>query len=90
MSQSEPRPGSVVPWLVGAGLVVAVASGVVLGFRAPGLLLAVLLSACAVARLVLPLRMVGLLAVRSRIVDVVTLSALAVGVALLALTAPGA
>lgn len=83
----QPRPG-VVPWLVGAGLVVAVASVGVFGFRAPGLLLGALLGACAVARLLLPPRLVGTLAVRSKVVDVATLSTLGAAVVLLALTAP--
>jgi hypothetical protein len=77
-----------VPWLVGAGVAVSVLAGLALGFRAAGLLLALLLGGCALARLLLPVRVVGSLAVRSRGLDVVTLAALAFGVALLAVTAP--
>jgi hypothetical protein len=88
--ETEPRPGGrLVPWVVAAGLVLAIGSVAVLGFRAPGLLLSALLAGCAVARLVLPVRMVSILAVRSRAVDVLTLAALAVAVAVLAVTAPG-
>lgn len=76
------------PSLVGVGLVVAVGSVAVLGFRAPGLLLAALLAACALARLLLPVRLVATLAVRSRTVDVLTLAALSAATAVLALTAP--
>jgi hypothetical protein len=87
--ETEPRTGGrLVAWFVGAGLVVAVGSVMVLGFRAPGLLLAALLGACAAARLCLPVRMVGVLAVRSRAVDVGMMTAMAVAVAVLALTAP--
>lgn len=85
--QTHPRPG-VVPWLVGAGLAVSVASVWVFGFRAPGLLLGGLLGACAVARLLLPPRLAGTLAVRSKAIDVATLSTLGAAVVLLALTAP--
>lgn len=88
MDTERPSPGRLVPWLVALGLVVAVGSVAVLGFRAPGLLLAALLAACAVARLVLPVRLVATLAVRSRTVDVLTLTALAGAAAVLALTAP--
>jgi hypothetical protein len=87
--QTEPRPSAVVPWLVGAGVAVSVLAGLWLGFRAAGILLALLLAACALARLLLPVRVVGSLAVRSRGLDVVMLAALALGVAVLAVTAPG-
>jgi hypothetical protein len=88
MAEIEPRPGALVPVLVGAGVLVAVLAGLLVGFRATGLLLAAVLGGCAVARLLLPLRVVGALAVRSRGTDVVTLTVLAVAVAVLALTAP--
>lgn len=87
---TEPGRGSrLAPWLVAAGLAVSVGSVPVLGFRGGGLLLAALLAGCGLARLLLPVRTVGVLAVRSRGVDVVTLLALAVAAGSLALTAPG-
>ncbi|MFP5336576.1 MAG: DUF3017 domain-containing protein [Actinomycetes bacterium] len=85
---TEPRSGRLVPWLVGVGLAVAVASAWVAGFRAPGLVLGAMLAAGAVARLTLPPGIVGPLAVRSRGVDVAMLATLAVAVVVLALTAP--
>ena len=87
--ESEPRPSLVAPVVVGAGVLASVSAGALVSFRVGGLLLAGLLGAAAVARLLLPVRVVGLLAVRSRLVDVMTLGALAVSVAVLAVTAPG-
>jgi hypothetical protein len=85
---SDGHVSRLLPWAVGLGLVLAVAAGLVFGFEVAGLLLAGLLTCCAVARLTLPLRVVGLLAVRSRGLDVLMLAALATGVAVLAVTAP--
>lgn len=65
--------------LVAASLLLAV----LLGFRAGVYALASLLATIAVVRAVLPVRLVGPLAVRSRLVDVTTTAALAVGLLLL-------
>lgn len=86
-TQPQPR-GGLVGALVGGGVLVSIAAGPLLGFRATGVLLTVLLTACALARLLLPVRVVGGLAVRSRPVDVVVLAVLAGAVGVLALTAP--
>lgn len=53
-----------------------------------GILLACLLGVLALVRLLLPTRMVGALAVRSRGVDVAVLLVLAVGLAVLATSSP--
>lgn len=87
--ESEPRTSLVAPVLVGGGVLAAVSAGALVSFRVGGLLLGGLLGAAAVARLLLPVTAVGLLAVRRRWVDVVTLAALAVSVGVLAVTAPG-
>jgi hypothetical protein len=87
MADNE-RASRLLPWGLGLALVLVVAAGLVFGFEVAGLLLAALLACCAVARLTLPLRVVGLLAVRSRGLDVLMLAALATGVAVLAVTAP--
>ena len=71
--------------LLGAGG--AALAGLV-SFRLAGLVLAAVLCAVAVARLVLPVARVGALAVRSRGVDVATAASIAVAVAVLALTVP--
>lgn len=87
---TEPRGARpVVLAVVAVGLVVAVALGALSGFRAAGYTLAGLLIGVAAARALLPLRVVGALAVRSRGLDVVTASVLAAGLAVLARTAPG-
>ena len=88
MQTEQPRSGGPWTWLVGAGLLVAVASVWLFGFRAPGLVLGGVLALAGSARLVLPTRLAGTLAVRSRLVDVVTLWVLAGAVVALALTAP--
>lgn len=74
---------------VTAGVLVAVALGVLSGFRAAGYVLAGVLLAVAVARAILPVRVVGALAVRSRALDVATACTLAGGLAVLARTTPG-
>lgn len=74
---------------VTVGVLVAVALGVLSGFRAAGYVLAGVLLAVALARAVLPVHVVGALAVRSRALDVATTSTLAVALAVLARTAPG-
>ena len=75
--------------LVGAGLLAAAATGVLVSFWVGGLVLALVLAGCAVARLLLPVAAVGPLAVRSRGVDAATCGLLAAGIALLAVIAPG-
>jgi len=82
-----PRPRALV--LIAAGIVLAALAGALVSFRLAGLVLAAVLAGAAVARLVLPVASAGPLAVRSRGVDVATSGLLALGVALLALTAPG-
>jgi hypothetical protein len=75
--------------LVGTGIVLSALGGLLVSFRVGGLVLALVLACCAVARLVLPVAAVGPLAVRSRAVDAATSGVLALGVALLAVIAPG-
>ena len=75
--------------LVGAGVLVAALGGLLVSFRVAGLVLALVLASCAVARLVLPVASVGPLAVRSRGVDAATSGVLALGVGVLAVIAPG-
>lgn len=84
---ANPRP-ALVPVLVVAGAALAAVVGVLVGFRAAGLLMAVVLALTAIARSVLPLGSPFVLVVRSRTMDVTTAAVLAVGVAALALTAP--
>jgi len=66
----------------------AAAAGLLVSFRVAGLVLAAALAALALARLVLPVVDVGALAVRSRGVDAATAGALALAIAVLAVTAP--
>ena len=85
---SQRRPPDVLPVLavvLGAG---GVALAALVSFRLAGLVLAAVLLAVAVARLVLPVARVGALAVRSRGVDVATAGTLAVATVVLALTVP--
>lgn len=86
---SEQRPHDLLPVLavvLGAGG--AALAGWLVSFRLAGLVLAAVLAGVALARLVLPVARVGALAVRSRGLDVATAGALAVAVAVLAVTAP--
>jgi hypothetical protein len=70
---------------VGAGLLV-----VTVGYWRRGLVvIGVTLVVAAVLRLLLPVRRVGFLAVRSRAVDVVLLAACGLGLAVIALMIPG-
>lgn len=83
------RPADLLPVLavvLGAGG--AALAGVLVSFRLAGIVLALVLAGVALARLLLPVAQVGALAVRSRGVDVATAGALALAVAVLALTAP--
>lgn len=82
------RRPALVPLLVVAGAALAAVVGVLGGFRAAGLVLAAVLALTAVARAVLPAASSLVLVVRSRGVDVTTAVVLAVGVTVLALTAP--
>ena len=81
-------PRSGVLLALGTGIVLTAISGALAGFRVSGLVLAVVLAGASVARLVLPVAAAGPLAVRSRVTDVTTSGLLALGVAVLALTAP--
>lgn len=71
-----------------AGAALAAVVGALVGFRAAGAVLAAVLVLTAVARAALPADSPFVLVVRSRGVDVTTAAVLAVGVAVLALTAP--
>ena len=82
-----PRSGVLVA--LGVGIVLAALAGLLASFRVAGLVLAAALAAAALGRLLLPVSAAGPLAVRSRGVDVATSGLLALGVAVLALTAPG-
>ena len=82
-------PRSGVLLALGAGIVLAAICGVLAGFRVAGLVLAVVLAGASVARAVLPVAAAGPLAVRSRVTDVTTSGLLALGLAVLAVTAPG-
>lgn len=75
--------GTAVVVAVVATVAGSLALAVLVGFRAGTYALASLLVAIAVVRAVLPVRLVGPLAVRSRVVDVVTATALATGLLLL-------
>lgn len=87
---TEPRAARpLVLAAVAAGVLLAVAAGLLLGFRLAGYVLAAELAAVAVLRLLLPVRVVGALAVRSRALDVATAAALAAALGVLALTVPG-
>jgi hypothetical protein len=86
---TEQRPHDLLPVLavvLGAGG--AALTGWLVSFRAAGLVLAAVLAGVAVARLALPVTSVGALAVRSRGLDAATAGALAVAIAVLAVTAP--
>ncbi|MEJ5914779.1 DUF3017 domain-containing protein [Pseudokineococcus sp. 1T1Z-3] len=83
------RHGTRVLVLVTAVVVAALLAGVLVGFRWTGLLLGAGLVGLAVARLLGPARLVGPLAVRSRIVDVLVALVLAAGLLALSLTTPG-
>ena len=82
-------PRSGVLLALGAGIVLAALAGLLASFRVAGLVLAAVLAGAALARLLLPVGAAGPLAVRSRVTDVTTSGLLALGVAVLALTAPG-
>jgi len=87
---TEPRAARpVVLAAVAVGVVLAVAAGLVVGFRLAGYVLAVELAVVAVLRLLLPVRVVGALAVRSRVVDAGIAGVLAVALAVLTWTTPG-
>ena len=79
---------ALVPTVVVAGAALAAVLGALVGFRAAGLALAAVLALTALARAALPAASPLVLVVRSRGVDVTTAAVLALGVALLALTAP--
>lgn len=87
----QPQPRRLRDWplplvLVGmtAGLVVVAAGS----FRGGTVLFAVSVLVAAVLRAVLPERAAGLLVVRSRLIDVLVLGALAAGLTVLALVVP--
>jgi hypothetical protein len=87
---TEPRAARPVALAaVTAGVVLAVVLSVLVSFRSGGYALAGVLVAVSVARALLPVRVVGAIAVRSRALDVATTSTLAVGLAVLARTTPG-
>lgn len=87
---TEPRGArSLVLAVVAAGVGVAVALGLLAGFRAAGYMLAAVLGAVCLARALLPVRVIGAVAVRSRFLDVATTGVLALALAVLARTAPG-
>lgn len=76
-------------WGFGAGLLGVLLAAALVSFWLAGLILAALLLVLAVLHLVLPLSALGPLAVRTPWVDAATCLVLAVGVALLAVVAPG-
>ncbi|GAB7192402.1 hypothetical protein NUM3379_31110 [Kineococcus sp. NUM-3379] len=84
----EVPPGDGVLYGVLAGVVLALVVTVAAGPRAGGVVLGADLLVAAVLRLVLPVRVAGALAVRSRGVDVVVLLALAAACAGLAWVVP--
>lgn len=84
---TNPRP-ALAPVLVVVAAALAAVVGVLVGFRAAGLVMAAVLALTAITRAVLPAGSPLVLVVRSRGVDVTTAAVLAVGVAVLALTAP--
>ena len=84
----EVPPREVVLHGVLAGVVLALVATLVAGPRAGGLVLTADLLLAAALRLVLPVRVVGALAVRSRGLDVVVLLALAVACGGLAWVVP--
>lgn len=87
---TEPRAARpLVLVLVALGVLASVLAGLTLGFRAAGYGLAAVLAAAALARLLLPVRVVGALAIRSRGLDLVTMGTFAAALAVLARTAPG-
>lgn len=80
-------PRLVGPWLLLAGGVAAAVAAVVFGqLRAGGYLLAGTLLVAALLRALLPARLVGAVAVRSRLFDVLLLLAAAAAAAVLART----
>ena len=86
---TEPRgAGRLVLALLATGVLVAVAGAVLVGFRAAGYTLGVVLLAASAARLVLPVRVVGPLAVRSRLVDAATTGTAAAAMLVLSRVAP--
>ncbi|WP_432548849.1 DUF3017 domain-containing protein [Kineococcus sp. SYSU DK004] len=82
------RPGAAVLGALVAGAALALLVTVVAGATAGGIVLAADLALAAVLRLVLPVRVAGALAVRSRAVDVAVLLVLAAGCAGLAWLLP--
>jgi len=66
------------------GVGVALALAVLVSFRVGAYALAALLGLAAVARLMLPIRLAGPLAVRSRVVDVLVAAVMAVTLVVLA------
>lgn len=84
--RAAPPPALV---LVAAGVAASVLVAVLVGFRAAGYLLALVVAAAALARLVLPEGAGRGLAVRSPLVDTLISAALAATLVLLAGTAPG-
>ena len=92
MPEPEPRPPRETAWPIG---IVRVLFGIGVGFVAFGywrrgpLVMALALGVAAVLRLVLPPVTAGLLAVRSRWLDVLTLLVLGLGIVGVALLVPG-
>ncbi|PWJ55365.1 Protein of unknown function [Quadrisphaera granulorum] len=76
-------------WSFGVGLFAVLLAATLVSFAAAGLLLAALLGVLAVLHLVLPISALGPLAVRTPWVDAATCAVLAVGLAVLAVVAPG-
>ncbi len=81
-------PLGVVLLMVVGGLLVLTLVGAPGGYRAGLCLIAAALVVAAVTRIMLPVRRVGLLAVRSRPFDVIALLAVAVGIVVLAVSLP--
>ncbi|MGQ7298333.1 DUF3017 domain-containing protein [Quadrisphaera sp. KR29] len=82
-------PPTALVWGFGAGLLAVLVVAAAVSFGLAGLLLAGLLLLLAVLHLVLPIAALGPLAVRTPWVDATTCLLLAVGVAVLAVVAPG-
>ena len=87
-TERVPTPGNAVLLTLVGGIVVALGLTLLAGPTVGGVLLGTDLAVAAVLRLVLPVRIAGALAVRSRAVDVAMLLALAVSCLVLAGVVP--